>query len=56
MVVDPFGNILVNMKEDEGLATVDIDPALIAETREKLPLLKNRRVDIYSKYLTAKAP
>jgi len=54
LVVDPFGNIVVDMKEDEGLATVDIDPALIAETREKLPLLKNRRVDIYSKYITAK--
>ena len=55
MVVDPFGNILVDMKEDEGLAIAEIDPALIAETREKLPLLKNRRADIYSKYVAAKA-
>jgi predicted amidohydrolase len=56
LIVDPFGNIVVDMKEDEGLAIADIDPALIAETREKLPLLKNRRADIYSKYITAKAP
>jgi predicted amidohydrolase len=55
LVVDPFGNIVVDMKEDEGLAIVDIDPKLIAETREKLPLLKNRREEIYSKYIGAKA-
>jgi predicted amidohydrolase len=54
MVVDPFGNILVDMKEDEGLAVVDIDLMLVEETREKLPLLKNRRMDVYSKYIAAK--
>ncbi len=48
MVVDPFGNTLVDMKEDHGLAVVDIDLTLITETREKLPLLKNRRADVYS--------
>jgi predicted amidohydrolase len=51
MVVDPFGNIVADMKEEEGLAVVDIDLALVAEIREKLPLLKNRREDVYSKYL-----
>ncbi|MGE5303335.1 MAG: carbon-nitrogen hydrolase family protein [Alphaproteobacteria bacterium] len=56
LVVDPFGNIVVDMKEDEGLAIIDIDPKLIAETRENLPLLKNRRDDIYLKYITAKTP
>ena len=55
LVVDPFGNIVADMKEDEGLAMVEIDPKLIAETRENLPLLKNRREDIYSKYIGAKA-
>jgi predicted amidohydrolase len=54
LVIDPFGNIVVDMKEDEGLAVTDIDLQLVAETREKLPLLKNRRVDIYSKHLAAK--
>jgi predicted amidohydrolase len=54
LVVDPFGNIVVDMKVDEGVALVDIDPTLVAETRDKLPLLKNRRADIYSKYVAAK--
>ena len=54
MAVDPFGNILVDMKEGEGLAGVDIDPALVTETREKLPLLKNRRADVYSRYSATK--
>jgi predicted amidohydrolase len=53
MVVDPFGNILVDMKEDQGLALIDIDLTLVTETRNKLPLLKNRRADVYSRH-TAK--
>ena len=56
VVVDPFGNVVVDMEEDERLAVADIDPALVAETREKLPLLKNRREDIYSKHLAPKRP
>lgn len=52
MVVDPFGNILVDMKEEEGLSFAVIDLTRVAETREKLPLLKNRRADVYSKYIT----
>jgi predicted amidohydrolase len=51
MVVDPFGRIIVEMDERQGLELVDLDPELVGETREKLPLLQNRRFDIYSKYL-----
>ncbi len=54
MVVDPFGNILLDMEENRELAVVDIDLTRVAETREKLPLLKNRRVDVYSRYSLAK--
>jgi predicted amidohydrolase len=49
MVVDPFGRIVVDMGESEGLEIVDIDRAVVGEVREKLPLLKNRRSDIYGK-------
>jgi predicted amidohydrolase len=52
MVVDPFGKIVVDMKDEEGLALTDLDLTSVTEIRDKLPLLKNRRVDIYSKYLT----
>lgn len=56
LVVDPFGNIVLDMKEGEGLSLVELDLTLVAETREKLPLLKNRRVDVYSKYMAPKRP
>jgi predicted amidohydrolase len=54
MAVDPFGNILADMNEAEGLALIDVDLALVAETRDNLPLLKNRRADIYAKHIAAK--
>lgn len=51
MAIDPFGRIIVDMEEREGLETVNIDNKLVNDVRKKLPLLKNRRNDIYSKYL-----
>ncbi|HEY7320972.1 MAG TPA: carbon-nitrogen hydrolase family protein [Candidatus Binatia bacterium] len=47
MVVDPFGRIVVDMGERQGLALVDVDLSLEEEVRATLPLLKNRRADIY---------
>jgi predicted amidohydrolase len=47
MVVDPFGRIVVDLGQSPGLETVDLDLAMVGEVREKLPLLKNRRSDIY---------
>jgi predicted amidohydrolase len=50
MVADPFGRTVTDLGEREGLAVVDIDLGLVKEAREKLPLLKNRRADVYGKY------
>ncbi len=50
MVVDPFGRIVVDLAEREGIEIVDIDLNLVAEVRKKLPLLKNRCADVYAKY------
>jgi len=50
LAVDPLGRILADLGEEEGLAVVQLDPALVSETREKLPLLKNRRTDVYARY------
>lgn len=50
MAVDPLGRTLVDMGETEGLAVVEMDPVLLRETREKLPLLKNRRTDVYARH------
>jgi deaminated glutathione amidase len=54
MVVDPFGRVVIDMGERQGLEIVDLDLSMVGEVREKLPLLKNRRADIYgSAVLTA---
>jgi len=51
LVVDPYGRILLDMGEAEGLEIVDLDPALVKDAREKLPLLKNRRAEVYAQSL-----
>ena len=53
MVADPFGRVVIDMGERRGLEIVDLDLARVAEVREKLPLIKNRRADIYGKALFA---
>ena len=50
MVVDPLGRTLVDLDEKEGLEVLDLDLNLVKETREKLPLLKNRRADVYARH------
>jgi predicted amidohydrolase len=47
MAVDPLGRVLVDMGVRQGLEIVELDLALVDETRQKLPLLKNRRSDVY---------
>jgi deaminated glutathione amidase len=51
LVVDPFGRIVLDMEQQTGIALVEIDPAIVAEAREKLPLLKNRRADVYVRHM-----
>ncbi len=51
MAVDPFGSILVDMGSDnEGLSMVEVDVSKVYEVRSRLPLLRNRRVDVYARY------
>jgi predicted amidohydrolase len=48
LVVDPYGKILLDMKKKQGIRFVDINLGKIKQTRKALPLLQNRRTDIYS--------
>ena len=48
LVVDPYGTILLDMKKRQGIGMVEISISKVRETRKILPLLKNRRTDIYS--------
>ena len=46
-MVDPFGDILLDMGTSQGIGYANLDMRRVTETREALPLLKNRRTDIY---------
>ena len=50
LVVDPFGRVLLDMKKKEGIGMVDISQDNLRQIRRKLPLLKNRRTDIYANF------
>jgi predicted amidohydrolase len=56
MIVDPLGRTILDLGEREGLETVVLDMKLVSETRERLPLLANRRTDVYARNLIAKLP
>ena len=47
LVIDPYGKILLDMKKKQGIGYVDIELKNVKQIRKILPLLKNRRTDIY---------
>jgi len=44
MIVDPWGEVLGERAEGEGLVLAEIDPARIKKLRDELPALSNRRI------------
>ena len=56
LIVDPLGRTVVDLGTNEGLEVVELDLNLVRETREKLPLLQNRRTDVYARNPNAKLP
>ena len=53
MIVDPLGRTLVDLGDRERVEVTEIDFKLVQDTRAKLPLLQNRRTDIYRNYLSS---
>ena len=47
IVVDPWGTVLMQMDEKEGIRIVELDLDYVEEVRQQLPLLKHRRTDLY---------
>ena len=43
LVIDPWGNVLLDMGEGVGLAYAEIDSAKVAEARGRIPVLAHRR-------------
>jgi predicted amidohydrolase len=46
MAADPWGIAVASLGVEEGLLRLEIDPSSVQETRNKLPLLENRRYDV----------
>jgi len=53
MVIEPFGATLTDMGNREGMEILDIDNSRIDTVRRTLPLLENRRTDVYKNYIRA---
>ena len=43
LVVNPWGDILLDMGEESGLSLIEIDSAAVAEARGRIPVLQHRR-------------
>ena len=50
LVTSPWGDVVGQMDEREGLLVCEIDPDQVRKVREELPFLKQRRTDVYSLY------
>lgn len=47
MVTDPWGFVIDQLDETEGILTVELDMTRVDTVRQQLPLLKHRRTDMY---------
>ena len=47
IITSPWGVVLAKIDEKEGMLIQDIDLGRVDEVREQLPLIKQRRTDIY---------
>lgn len=50
MAADPLGRTVVDLDEKPCMEIIELDFNLLRETREQLPLLKNRRSDVYARH------
>ncbi|HEX9319453.1 MAG TPA: carbon-nitrogen hydrolase family protein [Nitrososphaeraceae archaeon] len=51
MAIDPFGITLLDMGGKEGIEVIEIEPDRLKSIRRSLPLLNNRRSDVYQKFV-----
>ncbi|MBD3392532.1 MAG: carbon-nitrogen hydrolase family protein [Chitinivibrionales bacterium] len=47
MVVDPWGRVIAEAGEDEGVVSADLRADVLVDTRARLPLLSQRRPELY---------
>ncbi|MCB8921780.1 MAG: carbon-nitrogen family hydrolase [Ardenticatenaceae bacterium] len=46
-VVDPWGEVVLEMSEDEGVATAVLDLSMVDNVRAQIPVFADRRPDLY---------
>ncbi|MGZ4134370.1 MAG: carbon-nitrogen family hydrolase, partial [Tumebacillaceae bacterium] len=49
MVIDPWGEILLETDDQEGIHHVTVDLAVVPEIRSRIPIFEDRRPDLYHK-------
>lgn len=54
MIVNPWGEILVEGDEREALLVAQIDLAMVDEVRARVPVFRDRRADVYAKWESVK--
>ena len=48
MIIDPWGTVLAQAPDGDGVIVADLDMAALADIRERLPALRHRRPDAYA--------
>uniref|UniRef100_A0A1L8E2M2 omega-amidase n=1 Tax=Nyssomyia neivai TaxID=330878 RepID=A0A1L8E2M2_9DIPT len=54
MLVDPWGQVVKSLKEEEDVIVTDIDFSVIDKVKEEIPINRQRRTDLYE--VVAKVP
>jgi deaminated glutathione amidase len=47
MIIDPWGTVLAQAPDGDGVIVADLDMAALADIRERLPVLRHRRPETY---------
>ncbi len=47
MIIDPWGVVIANASDGDGICVADIDPARVDAARRQLPVLQHRRPEVY---------
>jgi predicted amidohydrolase len=50
MIIDPWGNVIAKASDYPSVILAEIDLQYVNSVRKQIPVLKNRRLEIYSKY------
>ncbi len=53
IVTDPWGSVVEQLDETEGILTVELDFDRVTQVRQQLPILQHRRTDLYQTRQTA---